>query len=311
MISQIVEAEMILTKNLSDRKAGRKRLMALVGELGWSVECYPCWHPILTLPHRDPAKAAWSCTINTYSGTYAGADHVAMFARGFVSCTYKKQQAEDLVESVQSVPGLSARHLGGPLYTDNSFVVVVVADDVELQDDGTICERDALIGATKAIARIAETSNHAEEWDMVKGDFLGSPHGDVESLLINAATGQKVKSLVEMVNDIGVFGPVLHSVDFLPKEQRDAACERLLRAANAEWRRAGCDDFTFELQGEPCRVRVRDISSEHAMNVFVGESPTLPCGYLLMAWGYVYLDNDTVRPRELEGIRDQGAAKFL
>lgn len=192
-----------LTDWLKDKEAGIERAQAVIQKLGNSVDNYPEWHPILTLPpYDDDGHPSCHSEIKTYKGT----DHTFYFAKGFVTCPYGERKGEILIRNVNKVKGLHAYRLDGPLHNEGCFPVVVECTDLQLQPDGTIDSRTALRGFVRIASQIAQYSSWPEKWEDIKSEYLGSPCGDTSSLLVDEQTGRRMKSLVEHMNESGVFG---------------------------------------------------------------------------------------------------------
>lgn len=256
-----------LTKNLQDREAGRRAVERLIEELGNAVGRYPDWHPLLTLPPRRGRDHIGSLQ---QLKTYEELDHTIEFVRGFVTCPYSDTAADELVAAVGKVTGLSAYRLDQPLYADSAFPVVVIANDVELEADGTIRSRDALAWFLQQAADEAFTAQVAETWWNIRSNLLGTPHGSRSSLFVNQHTGVHMRKILEAMNDSGMFGPVKEvSLDMLSQKKRDAICETLIRTAIDNWDKKS-ENFEFEMRGEICKARMRDTwDDDHEISVRV------------------------------------------
>jgi hypothetical protein len=202
--------------------------------------------------------------------TYEELDHTIEFVRGFVTCPYSDTAADELVAAVGKVPRLSAYRLDQPLYADSAFPVVVVANDVELEADGTIRSRDALAWFLQQAAGEAFTAQVAETWWNIRSNLLGKPHGSRSSLFVNQHAGVHMRKILEAMNDSGMFGPVKEvSLDMLSQKKRDAICETLIRTAIDNWDKKS-EDFEFEMRGEICKAYMRDTwDDEHEISVRV------------------------------------------
>jgi hypothetical protein len=97
-----------LTKSLRDPAAGRAVVEELIAELGSATHSYPDWHPILTSPPRASPDHVSSLE---QIPAYRGLDHTREFVRGFVTCPYSDQNADELVRTVNAIPDLEARRL--------------------------------------------------------------------------------------------------------------------------------------------------------------------------------------------------------
>jgi hypothetical protein len=160
-LQQNAKAMTYLTKSLTNPDAGRAIVEQLIEELGNAVDYYPDWHPILTAP---PRKGAEHISSLSQLETYTELDHTTEFVRGFVTCPYSDEGAGKLVAAVKQVPGLHAYRLDQPLYAESAYPVVVVANAVQLEADGTIRSRDALAWFAQQAAAQASSAQVAETW---------------------------------------------------------------------------------------------------------------------------------------------------
>lgn len=300
---QNAEAMSYLTKNLTDRDAGREFVEELIRDLGAVVDRYPDWHPILTAPPRRSGEHISSVG---QLKAYAGADHTREFVRGFITCPYSPDAADRMVATVMEIPALHARRLDGPLYADNAHPVVVTAMNVELEADGTIRSRDAITWFAQRTAAAADGAQVAETWWNMRPYILGKPHGSRSSLFVNQHTGLHMRRILEAMNASGMFGPVLESsLDMLSPKKRDAIATTLLRAAIAAWD-GKSPSFEFELRGETCKAGIRDTwedGMELSIRVEIGEHD-------LYVTGFHYPKDDKVTHSDPTGKRAV-AEKFL
>lgn len=268
---QNAKAMTYLTKNLSDREAGRRAVQRLLDELGNAVDRYPDWHPILTAPPRTSRDYVSSLQ---HLKTYEELDHTTEFVRGFVTCPYSDVAADKLVQAVGKVEGLSAYRLDQPLYADSAYPVVVVANFVDLEADGTIRSRDALAWFVQQSAGEAFNAQVAETWWNIRSNLLGRPHGSRSSLFVNQHTGVHMRKILEVMNASGMFGPIKESsLDMLSQKKRDAISETLIRTALANWDTKS-ETFDFEMRGETCKASIRgtwDDNMELSVRVTIGD----------------------------------------
>ena len=244
-----------LTKSLSNPEAGQRKVEKLIADLGNAVDTYPDWHPILTAPPRDNSDHVSSLS---QLRTYDGIDHTVEFVRGLVTCPYSDKEADQLVDTVNQVPGLHALRLTEPLYSDHAYPVVVEAYLVELEADGTIRSRDALRWFVQQTIKEAEDYQVAETWWNIRSYILGQPHGSRSSLFVNQHAGNHMRKILEAMNDSGMFGPIKESsLDMLSQKKRDAINETLIRTAVETWDKRS-EKFEFELRGETCKAAIRD-----------------------------------------------------
>ncbi len=300
---QNAKAAAYLTRNLSDPGSGRRLLDTLVEELGNAVDRYPDWHPILTAP---PLTGSEHVSTLSQIKTYAGVDHTCEFVRGFVTCPYSEDRADRLVATVGRVGGLHARRLDGPLYADSAYPVVVVAEQVELEADGTIRSRDAVAWFAQRTAAAADNAQAAETWWNIRSNILGSPHGSRSSLFVNQHAGLHMRRILEAMNASGMFGPILESsLDMLSQKKRDAISQSLIRTAIDNWDQQSAA-FQFEMRGEKCRASIRDTwedGMELSVRVEIGRHD-------LYVTGFYYPAERRIEHRDPIGRR-QVAEKFL
>ncbi|RWI07373.1 hypothetical protein [Mesorhizobium sp.] len=300
---QNAKAIAYLTKNLRDPEMGRKQVEVLIEELGNAIDRYPDWHPLLTAPPRNGAEQISSLS---QVKVYEGIDHTTEFVRGFVTCPYPEDGADRLVDVVSQVPGLQARRLEQPLYSDNAHPVVVVATNVSLEADGTIRSRDALVWFAQQTAGEASGAQVAETWWNIRSNILGSPHGSRSSLFVNQHTGVHMRKILETMNASGMFGPIKESsLDMLPRKKRDAISDLLIRTAVNNWDRTD-GSFIFEMRGETCKATLRDTwndNQELSVRVEIGK-------YDLYVSGFFYPSEKKITHTDPRGKREL-AEKFL
>lgn len=300
---QAARAANYLTKNLQDPNAGITILNTLIGELGNVVENFPDWHPILTIPAKGSARQAYSMR---ELDAYKTIDHTVLFVRGFVTCPYSEDKADRLVEAVEQLDGLRAYRLHQPLYSENAYPVVVEAYAVELEADGTIRSRDALIWFSQHLLKDAWNAQVAETWWNIRSLILGYPHGSRSSLFVNQHSGAHMRKILEALNNSGVFGPIKESsLEMLSKKKRDKIGETLIRTAVASWDKHS-EKFDFELRGETCKANVRDTwddGHELSVQVVIGDHD-------LYVSGFFYLREDRATYTDPLGKRAL-AEKFL
>jgi hypothetical protein len=297
------KAILYLTKNLTDPAAGQQLVNGLLDELGNVVDTYPDWHPILTAPWQvsKSRKPHFS-----RSGIYSGANHIVTFVKGFVTCPYSDETAGELLGAVNKVPGLYAYRLQGSIYADNAYPVVVVADEVKLEADGTIRSRDALAWFAQESVKEARKAEIAETWWNIRSRILGTPHGSRSSLFVNQHTGVHMQKILDALNNSGMYGPIKEfSLDMLSKKKRETISKNLIRTALKSWDRQS-EKFEFELRGEVCKASVRDTwndGMELSIQVKIGDDD-------LRTSGFYYAERDHISDCEILGKRAL-AEKFI
>lgn len=300
---QNAKAVAFLTKNLKDPSTGRECVEALIEELGNAVDGFPDWHPIMTLPPRERGEhIGYLSQLSTYNDL----DHTVEFVRGFVTCPYSSDAADNLVTKAQAIRGLDAYRLDEPLYAENAHPVVVVASDVELDPDGTIRSRDALTWFVRHFIEEASRYQVAETWWNLRSNLLGTPHGSRSSLFVNQYTGTHIRKILEAMNTSGMFGPIKEtSLDMLSQKKRDAIGDTLIRAAIEKWDNVS-SEIEFEMRGEICKASLRDTwkdQTEISVSVHIGQ-------YDLYVSGFYHPKDQRISHTDPQGRRDL-ATKFL
>ncbi len=289
-----------LTKNLQNNEEGKAAFERLLKDLGNTIDHYPDWHPLLVIPRNHYQKDG------TLSELYKRLDHTVLFVRGFVTCPYSVEDADNLVNSANELPGINAYRYESVLYSDEAYPVVIEAVDVELEADGTIRSRDALAWCTQDLVKNARLAEVAETWWNLRDCLLGGPHGSRSSLLVNQYTGGHIRKILEALNNSGMFGPIKEwSLGMLSKSKQDKIGSTLIRTALQNYNNID-DKFEFELHGEICKADVRDTwkdGSEISVNIMIGD-------YDLCVQGFYYPEKDLLQSNSPKGKRAL-AEKFL
>ncbi len=292
-----------LTKNLSRPEKGEAEFDRLLKVLGHSVDSYPDWHPILTIPNRAHTHG------ETLQTLYKGLDHTRMFVRGFVTCPYDESSADALVEAANMLSGINAYRLSTPLYADTAYPVVIEATQVELEADGTIRSRDALAWYVQDISKHAHYAEVAETWWNMRSCILGTPHGSRSSLFVNQYTGGHMRKILDALNNSGMYGPIKEwSLDMLSKKKRDKIGQTLIRTAVKNYQSSN-EQFEFELHGEICKATIRDTwddGTELSVKVQIGDIGDTD----LSVTGFYYPEQNLLESSDPKGKRAI-AEKFL
>lgn len=292
-----------LTSNLTDIETGVAQFNELIAELGNTVSSYPEWHPILTTPSR---KGNDMVTCPSQLPVYKGVDHTIFFVRGFVTCPYSEEMANQLVNAVNEVHGLHAYRLETPLYSDQAFPVVVRALSIELEADGTIRSRDALTWCVQRLVKHAHSAEVAETWWNMRAYLLGEPHGARSSVFVNQYTGGHIRKILEALNNSGIYGEIKEtSLDMFSEKKKKKISETLIRSALNVWDKKSAK-FEFELRGETCIAEINDTwkdGHELYIRVHIGD-------FELYTSGHYYADKDLLQSGQPEGKKAL-AEKFL
>lgn len=289
-----------LTKNLADPSAGQEAFDDLVKDLGPCVESWPQWHPLFQRARGRRDKSLTSISDLT---PYKGADHTVYFVRGFVTCPYSEEVADEIVSQSREIQGVHAYKLRQKLYSDNAYPVVVESYDLTLEADGTISSREALIWFLDWITANAKGSEVAETWWNIRSYLLGKPHGSRSSISVNQHVGSHMRKILDVLNESGVFGPILESsLDMLSKTKRDRIGQTLMEAAVNSWDGAS-KSTEFELRGEACVARIRDTfddGDELSIRVSVADSSLFVSGFYYPKSGRLEFRDPTGRRKVAE-----------
>ncbi|UMM06895.1 hypothetical protein MKR81_27970 (plasmid) [Vibrio campbellii] len=296
-----------LTQNVSDPQAAKDAFNVVLERLGNCVDSYPYWHPILSIP--APLALDGRCL----NSLYRGIDHTRYFVRGFVTCPYGEDEANQIIEYANGLPGLKAYKLDSPLYSDHSHPVVVEAIDIELEGDGTIRGKDAIRWFLEEQTKLAKYAEVAETWWNMRTEILGKPHGSRSSVFVSPHTGGNMKKILEALNQSGVYGPIKESsLEMISAKKREKISNNLISTAIKNYQpkdQAEVSEFSFELRGEKCKARVRDTwqdGEELSVRVQIGEIND--CSLLVQ--GYFYPQKNIIQSLEPTGKR-MIAEKFV
>jgi hypothetical protein len=187
-------------------ESSRKKLRALMKDLGPAVSDYPSWHPLVAKHDiRYPVtKPGFDCG-------YEGLDHTRCFVNGFITAPYAN--GDEVIASVKKLPKyteafIRAEKLEFPLYIDGATAIVVFADWTKpLLKDGTIPLSLAIPLLLARELPCVSYAKFAESWEVMRPYFLGRPNGGRSSLFINQENGQKMKNVWNALIETGMFGP--------------------------------------------------------------------------------------------------------
>ncbi|CAB5532521.1 Uncharacterised protein [Providencia rettgeri] len=193
----------------------------LTYQLGAVVEGYPAWHPLMKGYHTD-------CLIPTSPldeiHRFARIDHTVWFVGGFVTCPYR--ETDSLIDRVNQFRGTDkgcsveayslknylSRYCDDmpkepiPLYQPDTHPVVVQCDwFFDIDKHGYIPASAAVPLMLEYLLPKWQTGEGAGEWENIKGEILGYPHGAKSSLFVTQKTGQTLKALWEQLVKSGMF----------------------------------------------------------------------------------------------------------
>lgn len=192
------------------RESSRARLLKLIDRLGPVVRAYPFWHPLVTSGKEGPWCQHFATLPDQRSG-YEGLDHTIFLRGGFITCPYG-----DTAPIHKSVDALAdnadaeilSEDLDFPLYASSTRAVLVTCDWSPLiKGDGTIPRSIAAPLMLAQLLPVRKYASFRENWDAMRSDILGWPCGDDSSLFVNQETARYLRTLLETVNESGMFGP--------------------------------------------------------------------------------------------------------
>lgn len=197
-------------RRLDDTQKSRSREMLedICSKYGPAVDSYPTWHPLVC--HHDRHEAI--VTPSTHCG-YERLDHTRYFANAFITCPYGDGQ--EILNSIAKLPphpiaSISAEKLDVQLYHSGATPILVTCKwEKPLESDGTIPLSIAMPLILEKEVPCWRWSQVAETWETMRYYLLGSPHGSRSSLFVNQETGQAIKKIWELLNNTGMFGPIL------------------------------------------------------------------------------------------------------
>ena len=258
----------ILTKSLNVSEKDKTELFeSLVRRLGNVIDSFPVWHPILnsSLKRFDVQYASFENVT-----AFRGHDHTVLFGRGFITCPYDEESANEIVKAVNKLPELSAERLSENLYNKNTYPVLVEVRDLKLEDDNTINSKEAIKWYMQYLIDSIEHAQVADTWWSLKETFLGTPCGSRSSILVRQSTGGVFKKLLDTLNPSGIYGPIRElSLDMLSKTKLKSIENNLLNAAlnNYDLEK---EKFDFRLKDEICHVELQDFGHEIYIRVLIG-----------------------------------------
>ncbi len=200
--------------DLEAREHSTQVLQDIIDKYGPVIECYPHWHPLVAdnTDSRSPV-----ITPSDRCG-YNGLDHTIYLKDAFITCPYANvDQVLASVERVAQNPILrriatiSAEKIDAQLYHPNAHPILVKcvwSADVIMNQDGTIPSSIAIPMLLEREVPEWRNAELAETWKSMAPYFLGQPCGSRSSLFINQETGQAMKTIWNLLNESGMYGPI-------------------------------------------------------------------------------------------------------
>lgn len=193
----------------------------LINRLGAVVDGYPAWHPLMKGYHTDCVSP--TAPLDDVH-RFAQVDHTVWFVGGFITCPYR--ETDTLIDRVNQYRGtdngcsVEAYSLKDYLrrhcdYTPKEAITLYQPDThpvVVLCDWFFDTDKRGYIPTSAAVPLMLEYAlpkwrkgQGADEWEYIKGEMLGYPHGAKSSLFVTQKTGQTLKALWEQLAKSGMF----------------------------------------------------------------------------------------------------------
>lgn len=195
----------------------RERALAFVQDTitqyGPVISSYPSWHPLKQIPFNGE--------FNTPTGEPYPAkvrDHEVHFAHALVTIPYSMEAATVFEHTVHGLSSPFGQFIVVPiwrenpelkLYNKNAFPVLVHFEwSKPLNPDHTVPAGLVARAFLDEQLKMADSAQCGEPWDRMRDDFLGTPRGQVSSLLVTKETGEIIKVLWRTLNKAQIWGPM-------------------------------------------------------------------------------------------------------
>jgi hypothetical protein len=196
------------------REHSTQVLQDLFDRYGPVIDSYPHWHPLVAANNDNLSPVT---TPSDRCG-YRGLDHTVYLKNAFITCPYAN--VEEVLASVEQVAQnsihdgiatISAERIDAQLYHPNAHPILIKCtwdSDVIMNSDGTIPSSIAIPLLLEREVPQWRTAELAETWKTMAPYFLGQPCGSRSSLFINQETGQAMKTIWNLLNECGMYGPI-------------------------------------------------------------------------------------------------------
>ncbi|MEH6639960.1 MAG: hypothetical protein V7717_11835 [Porticoccaceae bacterium] len=186
----------------------------LTTRLGPVVDRYPSWHPLVcnhneTSPITHPSNECG----------YRRLDHTVYFANGFLSCPYRRDNGQKIIDSVNElwkgeaykryshVANIEAERIDKPFYFDETDPILVVCNWLKpMPNDNTIPKNIAIGLMLENAVPCWRTSECGETWETMRPYLMGEPCGKRSSMFLDQEAGQAMKKVYEAITYSGMFG---------------------------------------------------------------------------------------------------------
>ena len=184
-------------------------LKNIVTQIGPVVNGYPVWHPLVS--HNCSSLQDFIHIKPSNEQYFNGLDHTVFFAHGLISCPYRKESVNALIQSIENLNnqfGYSIEWSNIPfkLYNNEVIPILVRTDNCyELDNDLTISKKSAIKLFLTKMMESLECRYPSSNWHDFAPCILGTPSGGRSSLFVNQNTGQALKTIFTMFVKQGVI----------------------------------------------------------------------------------------------------------
>ena len=197
------------TRNLKtqgEREAAGSFIDHLIAMYGPVVDGYPTWHPFVRVA---PIQAELGYHPHQSPQGFVDLDHTIYLRDAFVTAPHT--DASRVLDSSEKrySDGIIASEIDGVvLYHESAKPVLIHVSNIPKEEDGTIRKQYAIARMLEESLPFWKNSARGEEWDDMRGYFLGTPGGSRSSLFINQETGAAMREVWNLINKHGLFGPI-------------------------------------------------------------------------------------------------------
>ncbi len=199
-----------------DRSRSEEELDRIITKYGPIVDGYPSWHPLVA---RDVSRMSTNnLTSPNELSNYKGLDHTIYMAHGFITCPYANGD-KDVIKSIEElqlpdyfdrIVEIKFKELDFPLYSPQAKPILVFCEwKRPLNSDKTIPTHLAIPLMLEQELPGWRWSEVGETWETMRSYLLGTPHGMRSSLFMNDETVTKMKKIYTLLNETGMYGPIM------------------------------------------------------------------------------------------------------
>ena len=199
---------------LEEQQELRSNLYDLTIRLGPVVDMYPDWHPLVR-NHKETSPI----TLPSDRCGYQRLDHTIYFANGFLSCPYRSNNGQQIIDSVNKlwkgeaykqyshVATIKAERIDKPFYSHETDPILVVCNWLKpMPNDKTIPKNIAIGLMLENEVPCWRESQYGETWESMRPYLMGEPCGKRSSMFLDQEAGQAMKKIYEAIIYSGMFG---------------------------------------------------------------------------------------------------------